>query len=44
LLAAAWRPEGEWIAKLDLVEDGDKLVVKEMGKVGEWPACLGCTL
>ena len=32
---AAWRPEGEWIASLDLVEQGDKLVVKEMGEVGK---------
>ena len=31
---AAWRPEGEWIASLDLVEQGDKLVVKEMGQLG----------
>ena len=30
LFGAAWRAEGEWIASLDLVEKGDKLVVKEM--------------
>lgn len=33
-ITTAWRPEGEWIAKLDLVEEGSKLVVKEMDVVG----------
>jgi hypothetical protein len=33
-ITTAWRPEGEWIAKLDLVEEGSKLVVKEMDQVG----------
>ena len=33
-MRAAWKPEGMWITMLDLVEDGDKLVVKEMGEVG----------
>lgn len=33
-LLAAWRPEGEWIARLDLVEQGDRLVVQEMEQVG----------
>jgi hypothetical protein len=32
-LFAAWKPEGEWIAKLDLVESGDQLLVKEMDVV-----------
>jgi hypothetical protein len=32
-LTTAWRPEGEWISKLDLVEEGDRLAVKEMGQV-----------
>lgn len=31
--SAAWRPEGEWIARLDLVEEGDRLIVKEMDVV-----------
>lgn len=35
LLLTAWRPEGEWIARLDLVEQGDKLVVQEMEQVGQ---------
>lgn len=34
-LLTAWRPEGEWIARLDLVEQGDRLVVQEMEQVGE---------
>ena len=34
-LCAAWKPEGEWIAKLDLVESGDQLLVKEMAVVRE---------
>ncbi|KAL4859125.1 hypothetical protein ACK3TF_000897 [Chlorella vulgaris] len=34
-LTTAWRPEGEWISKLDLVEEGDRLAVKEMGQVGK---------
>ena len=29
----AWRPEGEWIARLDLVERGDRLAVVEMDSV-----------
>ncbi|KAL4458892.1 hypothetical protein ABPG75_013757 [Micractinium tetrahymenae] len=33
-ITTAWRPEGEWIAKLDLVEEGDTLAVKEMDQVG----------
>lgn len=33
-ITTAWRPEGDWIAKLDLVEQGDRLVVKEMDQVG----------
>ncbi|KAL4423179.1 hypothetical protein ABPG77_000312 [Micractinium sp. CCAP 211/92] len=33
-ITTAWRPEGEWIARLDLVEEGDRLAVKEMGVVG----------
>ncbi|KAL4423180.1 hypothetical protein ABPG77_000313 [Micractinium sp. CCAP 211/92] len=37
-IGVAWRPEGEWIAGLDLVEEGDRLAVKEMGVVGN---CLG---
>ncbi|KAL4458891.1 hypothetical protein ABPG75_013756 [Micractinium tetrahymenae] len=37
-IAVAWRPEGEWIARLDLVEEGDRLAVKEMDVVGN---CLG---
>jgi hypothetical protein len=32
-ITTAWRPEGEWIAKLDLVEQGDRLVVREMDQV-----------
>lgn len=32
-LTTAWRPEGEWISKLDLVEEADRLAVKEMGQV-----------
>ncbi len=32
-IGMAWRPEGEWIAGLDLVEEGDRLAVKEMGVV-----------
>ena len=35
-LTAAWRPEGEWLARLDLVEEGERLVVKEMEQVGGW--------
>ena len=30
---AAWRPEGEGITRLDLVEEGDRLAVKEMEQV-----------
>ena len=32
-LLAAWRPEGEWLTQLDLVEKGDHLMVTEMGEV-----------
>lgn len=32
-IAVAWRPEGEWIARLDLVERGDRLAVVEMDSV-----------
>lgn len=32
-IATSWRPEGEWIARLDLVEEGDRLVVREMDVV-----------
>jgi len=27
--------EGEWVGRFDLVEDGDRLVLKDMGKLGE---------
>jgi hypothetical protein len=33
-MPAAWSPEGRWIAKLDLVEQGSKLMVQEMGQIG----------
>ncbi|PSC76362.1 DUF3456 domain [Micractinium conductrix] len=33
-ITTAWRPEGEWIARLDLVEEGDRLAVAEMEAVG----------
>lgn len=29
------KDEGEWIAHIDLVEDGEKLLVKEMDKMGK---------
>lgn len=38
-LARALYDEGEWIARTDLVEEGDRLVVREMEEVGgEWLA------
>ncbi|PSC76262.1 DUF3456 domain [Micractinium conductrix] len=33
-ITTAWRPEGEWMARLDLVEEGDRLAVAEMEAVG----------
>lgn len=33
-LAHALYDEGEWIARIDLVEEGDRLVVREMEEVG----------
>lgn len=31
----SWRDEGNWITKLDLVESGDKLLLKQMDEDGE---------
>jgi hypothetical protein len=33
-LADAWRPEGEWLTKLDVEKKRDKLVIIEMDQVG----------
>lgn len=33
-VAVAWRPEGEWLTKLDIQKKGDALVLVEMDKVG----------
>lgn len=35
ILFSAWRPEGEWLSQLDLVEQGSKLLVKDMQQVRE---------
>lgn len=34
-LANPLKDEGEWVSQIDLVEDGKKLLVKEMGETGE---------
>ena len=34
-LANPLKPEGEWISHLDIVEKGDKLILKEMPEEGK---------
>ncbi|KAL6784335.1 CGL26 [Auxenochlorella protothecoides x Auxenochlorella symbiontica] len=33
-LGTAWRSEGEWLSQLDIVKQGDKLVVMDKGELG----------
>ena len=42
IFADPLKDEGEWVAKVDLVEEGSKLVAKEMAEVGTAGGVWGC--
>lgn len=34
-MGVAWQPQGEWMSKLDVQEEKGRLLLKEMGQLGE---------